>query len=99
MLGRLDGSRWRKLGLWLVYLCRPDLLDPDLVQKSTAAMRNRRHAAADDANWTTFAEVDNQLEEIGNGGAMNAPDIGRLREFHDEKKTAQCSPESVSLIG
>ena len=86
MLGRLDDPRLRKLGLRLVYLSRPDLLDPDLVQKSTAAMRNRWHAAADDANWTTFAEVDRQLEEIENSGAMNAPDIGRLREFYDEKK-------------
>ena len=85
MLGRLDDPRLRRLGLRLVYRYRPGLLDPDLVQKSTAAMRNRRPAAADDANWTTFAEVDSQLEEIGNGGAMNAPDIGRLRGFRDEK--------------
>ena len=88
MLGRLDDPRLRKLGLRLVYLYRPDLLDPDLVQRSTAAMRDRWHAAADDANWTTFAEVDKQLEEIENSGAMNAPDIGRLREFYDEKRLA-----------
>lgn len=88
MLDRLDDPRLRKLGLRLVYLYRPDLLDPDLAQRSTAAMRNRWHAVADDAKWTTFAEVDKQLEEIENSGAMNAPDIGRLREFYDEKKAS-----------
>ena len=88
MLGRLDDPRLRKLGLRLVYLYRPDLLDPELVQESTAAMRNRWHAAAVDANWTTFAEVDRQLEEIENSGAMNALDIGRLREFYNEMRLA-----------
>ena len=88
MLNRLADPRLRKLGLRLVYLYRPDLLDPDLAQRSTAAMRNRWHAVADDAKWTTFAEVDKQLEEIENSGAMNAPDIGRLREFYDEKKAS-----------
>ena len=88
MLDRLDDPRLRKLGLRLVYLYQPDLLDPALAQRSTAAMRNRWHAAADDAKWTTFAEVDKQLEEIENSGAMNAPDIGRLREFYDEKKAS-----------
>ena len=88
MLDRLDDPRLRKLGLRLVYLYRPDLLDPDLAQRSTAAMRNRWHAVADDAKWTTFAEVDRQLEEIENSGAMNVPDICRLKEFYDEKKAS-----------
>ena len=88
MLGRLDDPRLRKLGLRLVYLYQPDLLDPELVQESTAAMRSRWHETAEDANWTTFAEVDKQLEEIENSRAMNAPDIGRLREFYDEKRLA-----------
>ena len=88
MRDELGDPRLKKLGLRLVYLYRPDLLDLELVQESTAAMRSRWHAPAEDANWTTFAEVDRQLEEIENSGAMNAPDIRRLREFYDEKRLA-----------
>ena len=86
MLNRLDDPRLRKLGMRLVYLYRPDLLDPDLARKSTAAMQDRWYANAADAGWITFAEADEQLEEIENSGAMNAADIGRLREFYDERR-------------
>ncbi len=89
MLDRLDDPRLRKLGLRLVYLYRPDLLDPDLARKSSAAMRNRWHAAADDAGWITFAEADRQLEEIESSGAMNAADIGRMRAFYDERRRVE----------
>ena len=86
---RLVDPRLKQLGRRLIYFYRPDLLDPDLLQWLSAEMRNRWHAAADDAGWITFAEADRQLEEIESSGAMNAADIGRMRAFYYERRRVE----------
>ena len=87
MLGQLDDPRLKRLGRRLIYFYRPDLLDPDLAQRLSAEMRARWYA--DDADWMTFAEADEQLEEIENRGTMDADDISQLRAFYDERRRVE----------
>lgn len=89
LLRQLVDPRLKQLGRRLIYLYRPDLLDPDLAQRLSAEMRDRWHSDAEDARWTTFADADEQLEEIENRGRMNPDDISRLRAFYDERRRVE----------
>jgi len=47
----------------------------------TTGVLDRWHA--DEAPWTTFAQVDGQIEEMRQAGAMNDDQQEALRDFYD----------------
>ncbi|WP_306142626.1 exonuclease domain-containing protein [Roseibium sp. MMSF_3412] len=82
VLTRLNDQRARQLGRRLIFLNRPDLLDAAMVKSMAVAIRDRWETL-DDVPWTTFSEVEKQLFEIEEAGAMTTEEVGRLRAYFD----------------
>jgi len=83
ILDDIQDDRARQLGRRLIFLNRPDLLERSMVEAMTSAMRERWMSADENAPWTTFAAVEQQLAEIEAEGAMDAAGLERLRAYYD----------------
>jgi exodeoxyribonuclease-1 len=81
LLREFGDQRYFQLGRRLIYEHRPDLLDDSTRAAMVAAIQERWHAA--EAPWTTFADVDHQIEEIRQAGAMNDEPLEALQVFYD----------------
>lgn len=81
LLSKLDDRRYYQLGRRLIYEHRPDLLSDDVRDSMLAGIRERWQA--EKAPWTTFTDVDAQLEEIQEVGALDEEQLGALLEFYD----------------
>lgn len=80
LLGEFDDRRHYQLGRRLVYEHRPDLLSEDVRDSMSAGIRERWQK--EEAPWTTFTDVDAQLEEIQEVGALDEEQLGALRAFY-----------------
>lgn len=87
ILDGIQDERARQLGRRLIFLNRPDLLEPAVVESMTTAMRARWTSADEDAPWTTFAAVEKQLAEIEADGAMDAAGLAGLRAYYTSLST------------
>lgn len=83
ILDDIQDERARQLGRRLIFLHRPDLLEPAMVDTMTAARRDRWVSVDPDAPWMTFAAVEQQLAEIEAEGALDAAGLAELREYYD----------------
>ncbi|HKL69952.1 hypothetical protein [Salibaculum sp.] len=83
ILDGIQDERARLLGRRLIFLNRPDLLEPTMVETLTSAMRERWRSVDEDTSWTTFAKVEEQLAEIEAEGAMDAAGLAELRAYYD----------------
>ena len=84
LLAEVEDHRIKTLGHRLLYAYAPDLLTGQFRDKTKEAIRTRW--GADDAPWTTFEDVEKQLAEISEQGALPATAIADLRSFYQAKQ-------------
>ena len=88
ILDDIEDDRAQQLGRRLIFLHRPDLLEPTMVEAMTAEMRNRWMSVDPDAPWTTFASVEQQLAEIEAEAAMDEVGLAGLRGYYESFLTS-----------
>jgi len=84
---QLEDDRLRWLGQRIIHSNRPDLLEESDSTEWFRHIRDRWMSNDPDAPWTTFEQVDRQIGEIADQGAMKQDAIDRLVEFYHDVLT------------
>ena len=86
LVGEFNDHRLQQLGRRQVLLNSPELLEENIVYRLRSAILDRWQSVDPDVPWTTFVDVDQQLEEIEQAGAMDQVSLQGLRTFYESLK-------------
>jgi len=85
LITKLKDTRLRQLGQRLIYWNAPELVSVHYASTAEAAVRDRWLSNDPKAPWMTVAEVEKQLYEIANAGALSQDMLGNLSQFYRKK--------------
>ncbi|MGA9411193.1 MAG: exodeoxyribonuclease I, partial [Roseobacter sp.] len=82
LIAKLEDHRLRQLGQRLIYWNAPALVSEHYATAAKEAIRERWLSNDPDASWMTKAEVEKQLDEIADAGALSEGELNALRRFY-----------------
>ena len=91
LIAKLEDTRLRQLGQRLIYWNAPELVSVHYASTAEAAVRDRWLSNDPKAPWMTIAEVEKQLDEIANAGALGQEMLARLSQFYRQRLSLQSS--------